>query len=185
MMPCIGGKIKPALPALSREFGKFGDSVTISAVITSTPELFSALANIPVLTGINFSAQTLLAQEGLVHDFATGAWIVREGDAGHSFFILVQGDVEVVKHADTPHAVVLARLDQGTFFGEMCVVDPVPRAASVRALAPVKVIEIKAATLYHLFLKMPDQYSIVLLNLARDMARRLRRLDDAFAARAC
>jgi CRP-like cAMP-binding protein len=66
----------------------------------------------------------------------------------------------------------------------MCVVDPVPRAASVRALSPVKAIEIKAGTLYHLFQQMPDQYSIVLLNLARDMARRLRKLDEAFAARA-
>jgi hypothetical protein len=31
---------------------------------------------------------------------------------------------------------------------------------------------------------MPDQYAIVLLNLARGMARRLRQLDEAFAARA-
>jgi hypothetical protein len=30
---------------------------------------------------------------------------------------------------------------------------------------------------------MPDQYSIVILNLARDMARRLRQIDEAFAAR--
>lgn len=155
-----------------------------SPTIPSTPALFKALASIPVLTGITAPAQTLLAEEGIVHDFATGAWIVREGDKGCSLFILVEGDVEVVKHADTPHAVTLATLHRGTFFGEMCVVDPVPRAASVRALSPVKAIEIKAGTLYHLFQQMPDQYSIVLLNLARDMARRLRKLDEAFAARA-
>jgi len=153
-------------------------------MITSTPALFNALSAIPVLAGTNLPAQTLLAQEGLVHDFAPGAWIVREGEAGHSLFILVEGDVDVVKHADSPYAFTLARLRQGTFFGEMCVVDPVPRAASVRTLTPVRVIEIKAATLHHLFQKMPDQYAIVLLNLARDMARRLRKLDDAFAARA-
>jgi CRP/FNR family cyclic AMP-dependent transcriptional regulator len=153
-------------------------------MITSTPALFNTLAAIPVLTGINLSAQTLLAHEGLVHDFGAGEWIVREGDAGHSFFILAEGQVEVIKHADEPHAVTLATLRHGEFFGEMSVVDPVARAASVRTLSPVRVIEIKAATLYHLFQKMPDQYSIVLLNLARDMARRLRQLDEAFAARA-
>jgi CRP/FNR family cyclic AMP-dependent transcriptional regulator len=153
-------------------------------MITSTPALFNALASIPVLTGINLPAQTLLAQEGIVHEFPAGAWIVREGDKGHSFFILVEGDVEVIKNADTSHAVTLATLRRGTFFGEMCVVDPVPRAASVRALVPVRAIEIKAGTLYRLFRQMPDQYSIVLLNLARDMARRLRQLDEAFAARA-
>ena len=147
-------------------------------MITSTPALFNALAAIPVLAGTSPAAQTLLAQEGIVHDYPTGAWIVLEGNEGHSFFILVEGDVEVVKHG-----VTLATLRQGNFFGEMCVVDPVPRAASVRALKPVRAIEIKAATLHHLFQKMPDQYAIVVLNLARDMARRLRKLDEAFAAR--
>jgi len=153
-------------------------------MITSTPTLFDALASIPVLTGINPAAQTLLAEEGIVRDFAPGTWIVREGEKGHSLFILVEGDVEVIKNADSPHAVTLAVLHQGTFFGEMCIVEPMPRAASVRTLAQVRAIEIKAATLYHLFKQMPDQYSIVLLNLERDMARRLRKLDEAFAARA-
>ena len=64
----------------------------------------------------------------------------------------------------------------------MCVVDPVPRAATVRTLSPVQAIEINSATLHHLFQKMPDQYAIVLLNLARDLARRLRTLDETFAA---
>jgi CRP-like cAMP-binding protein len=153
-------------------------------MITSTPALFNALASIPVLAGTNLVAHTLLASEGLVHDFAPGAWIVREGDEGHSLFILVEGNVAVVKHADTPHAVTLATLHQGDIFGEMCVVDPVPRAASVHALTPVRAIEIKASTLHHLYQKLPDQYAIVLLNLARDLARRLRTLDETYAARA-
>jgi len=153
-------------------------------MIASTPALFNALAAIPVLTGIDLPAQTLLAREGIVHDFVPGAWIVREGDEGHSLFILVEGDVEIIKHADTPGAVTLATLHRGNFFGEMCVVEPMPRAASVRALTPVRAIEIKAATLHHLFRQMPGQYAIVLLNLARDLARRLRTLDEAFAARA-
>jgi CRP/FNR family cyclic AMP-dependent transcriptional regulator len=137
-------------------------------MITSTPALLNALAAIPVL---------------IVRDFGSGVWIVREGDTGHSFFILVAGDVEVIKNADGPHAVTLATLHQGSFFGEMCVVEPMPRAASIRTLSQVRAIEIRAATLYRLFKQMPDQYSIVLLNLARDLARRLRKLDEAFAAR--
>jgi len=152
-------------------------------MIATTPALFNALAAIPVLTGINTPAQTLLAQEGIVHDFLSGTWIVRQGEAGHSFFIIVQGAVEVIIHAGSPHPVTLATLHAGNFFGEMSVVDPVLRGASVRTLCTVRAIEIKAATLHHLFQEMPDQYSIVILNLARDMARRLRKIDEAFAAR--
>jgi len=153
-------------------------------MIASTPALFQALASIPVLGGTTLAAQTLLANEGAVLDFAPGAWIVREGDEGHALFILVEGDVEVVKYAGSPHAVTLATLHQGCIFGEMCILALMARAASIRALSPVKTIEIKAATLHHLYQTMPDQYAIVLLNLARDMARRLSLLDEAYAARA-
>jgi CRP-like cAMP-binding protein len=153
-------------------------------MITTTPELFHALATTPVLTGTNLQAQKLIAGEGKVREFATGEWIVREGEEGHAFFILVGGEVEVVKRSGTPEEVVLCTLKQGEFFGEMCILAPMKRAASIRASQPGRVIEIKAATLYHLYQKMPEQYSIVLLNLARDLARRLFRIDDAFAARA-
>jgi CRP-like cAMP-binding protein len=153
-------------------------------MIAAHPALRNALATIPVLAGTSPAAQAILAQEGIVHEFPAGVWIVREGDEGHSLFILVEGRVEVVMHADSPHPTLLAQLAQGEFFGEMCVVEPVRRAASVRALVAVRAIEIKAATLHHLFLRMPDQNAIVLLNIARDMARRLREIDDAYSARA-
>jgi CRP-like cAMP-binding protein len=152
-------------------------------MIPTTPALFKALASVPVLAGIDLPALTLLAEEGIVHTFAPGVWIVREGEEGHSFFILVEGDVEIVKHAGTPRAIMLAAFHQGAFFGEMCIIDPVLRTASVCALTPVRAVEIKAATLHHLFQKMPEQYTIILLNLSRDLARRLRDIDEIFAAR--
>ncbi len=147
------------------------------------PPVLDTLAATPFLTGLGEPALSLLAREGTVRDFAPDELIVREGEEGHSFFVIVEGDVEIIMRYGSPHAVMLARLHRGTFFGEMCVVDPVPRAATARALSHVTLIEIKAATLYHLFQKMPDQYAIMLLNLARDMARRLRALEEAFAAK--
>jgi CRP/FNR family transcriptional regulator, cyclic AMP receptor protein len=155
-----------------------------STMRLTTPALLQALAATPVLVGLNRPALVLLSEEGIVRDFVLSDLIVKEGEAGNSFFILVEGDVEVIKRYGTPYAVILATLHARNFFGEMSVVDPVARAASVRALSNVRTIEIKAGTLYHLFRQMPDQYSIVLLNIARDLARRLRHLDEAFAARA-
>jgi CRP-like cAMP-binding protein len=153
-------------------------------MITTTPELFHALATTPVLMGTNLYAQNMIAEEGTVRDFADGQLIVREGQEGHAFFILVSGEVKVVKRTGTPEEVILSTLKEGEFFGEMCILAPMARAASIRANGPVRVIEIKAATLHHLYQKMPDQYAVVLLNLARDLARRLSRLDEAFIARA-
>jgi CRP/FNR family cyclic AMP-dependent transcriptional regulator len=145
---------------------------------------FNALAAAPLLAGLKMPALELLADEGIVASFPAGAFVVREGDPGHCFFILVQGEVEVLKMNNAGHAVALASLRAGTFFGEMGVVDPVPRAASVRAVVAVTTIEVRASTLHHLFQKMPDQYAIMILNLSRDMARRLRSLDESYAAKA-
>ena len=154
-------------------------------MIVSTPALFDILARVPVLAGTSEAAQHLIADEGVVCGFSEGDLLVHEGDEGHAFFILVEGEVDVVKHGDGPRICMLERLKEGSTFGEMCILAPMRRAASIRAAGPVKVIEIEAATLHHLYLRMPDQYAIVLLNLARDMARRLSRLDEAYAARAC
>jgi CRP-like cAMP-binding protein len=153
-------------------------------MITASPVLFDALVKVPLLAGTTFAARTVIAQEGKVHDYTAGDWIVREGDEGHAFFILVEGEVAVIKRAGTATEVTICTLQQGEFFGEFCILSPTKRAASIRALQDARAIEIKASTLHHLHLQMPDQYAIVLLNLARDLARRLAHLDEAFAARA-
>jgi CRP/FNR family cyclic AMP-dependent transcriptional regulator len=145
---------------------------------------FDALAATPLLAGVNKPVLELLAAEGEILSFSAGSFIVREGEPGHSFFILVEGEVEVMKTNSLGHVIPLAQLKARTFFGEMSVVDPVARTSSVRVLTGVKAIKIRASTLYHLFQKMPDQYSILILNLARDMARRRRALDEAYAAKA-
>ena len=152
-------------------------------MISNDPVPLDALAATPVLAGITEDALLLLAQEGIFHHFLADEIVVREGEPGHSLYILVEGDVEVIKNLESDNAVSLAVLRSRTFFGEMCVIDPVPRAATVYAITPVKAIEIKAATLHHLCVRMPAQFAIVLLNLARDMVRRLRTLDEAFAAK--
>ncbi len=146
-------------------------------------DAFAALAAAPLLAGMTMPALELLAAESAVHAFEPGAVIVKEGDPGHSFFILVKREVEVVKTNGFGHGISLARLKARTFFGEMCVVDPVPRGATVRAVTAVTATEIRSGTLYRLFQKMPDQYAIMLLNLARDLARRLRGLDETYAAK--
>jgi CRP-like cAMP-binding protein len=151
-------------------------------MLSNDPLPLDALASTPVLAGLNEEALALLTQEGLYHSFFADEIVVREGEPGHSLYILVEGDVEVIKNLESANAVSLAVLRSRTFFGEMCVIDPVPRVATVYAITAVKAIEIKAATLHHLLQRMPDQFAIVLLNIARDMARRLRTLDEAFAS---
>ena len=74
-------------------------------MISNYPLPIEALETTPVLAGLDAAAIELLAKEGLHHEFRADEVVVREGDPGHSLYILVEGDVEVIKNleSDNPH----------------------------------------------------------------------------------
>lgn len=109
-----------------------------------------------------------------------GGVIVREGERGDRVYFVHTGRVRVVKEAAGGPAVQLAEFGPGDFFGEMSLVESVVRSASVIATAPTRVFTLKSLDFYKLYRSRPDQYGIVVLNIARDLARRLRQLDEHF-----
>ena len=95
-------------------------------------------------------------------------------------FIIASGKVRVVKHLGEPNETELATLGKG-IFGEMCILEPLPRSASVQAAGAAVVYSISSHAFLNLYEKMPAEYGILLLNIARDLSRRLRRIDELYA----
>ena len=139
--------------------------------------------NVPILAGLDEAALSLLWNGALESKAATGTVIVREGEVGNRFFVVREGTVRVCKHFGKPNEVELARFGSGEFFGEMCILETLPRAATVQAVADTTLYSLTSLNFYHLYQAMPDQYSILVLNIARDLSRRLRHLDEIFAAK--
>lgn len=83
-----------------------------------------------------------LAQAAASRTYASGATICQEGEAGHACFVIVSGEAEVSKHLGDETEMRLSLLGPGEFFGEMALVQEMVRAATVRALEPVTVLEI-------------------------------------------
>jgi len=70
-----------------------------------------------------------------------GAALMTEGEAARSCFVLVSGEVEVVRFGpEGPR--VLALLGAGSVVGHMALVDRAPRSATVRALTAVTALEL-------------------------------------------
>lgn len=76
--------------------------------------------------------------------FLSGRTLVKEGDFGASFFVLIKGRVEVAKNGK-----VLTTLDKGDCFGEMAYIDKskAERSASVVSTMPVMLMKIKSDSL--------------------------------------
>ena len=140
------------------------------------------LQAIPIFAGLTTTALTEIA--GAVEEtvFHKDDIIVREGEPGNRMFIISSGSVEIVKYLDQPRETVLAHLWPRDFLGEMSIIDCVARSASVRAVEETSLFALKGIDLYHLFQHRPDQYAIIILNIARDISRRLRAIDEKFAA---
>ena len=83
-----------------------------------------------------------LAQSTRVQDYRPGQVIIREGRIGAAFFIIVSGNVEVVKDINSTQPLALAILGVGEFFGEIATMKHEIRSASVKALEDTKCLVI-------------------------------------------
>ncbi|MBV8414733.1 MAG: cyclic nucleotide-binding domain-containing protein [Verrucomicrobia bacterium] len=140
------------------------------------------LGSIPIFAGLNAAALSEIARAVEEAAFRTGDIIVREGEAGNRMFIIFSGRVEVVKNLAQTHETILAVLRPKDFLGEMSIIECVARSASVRAVEDTSLFALKGTDLYRLFKRYPDQYAIMILNIARDLSRRLRAIDEKFSA---
>jgi CRP-like cAMP-binding protein len=78
--------------------------------------------------------------------FPPGAAIIQQGALGETFFLLLEGTVDVVVRRPDGREERLDRLSAGQFFGEMALLGDGRRTASVRAAAgPVRVAELGRA----------------------------------------
>jgi CRP/FNR family cyclic AMP-dependent transcriptional regulator len=109
--------------------------------------------------------------------FAAGEAIVREGDDGDTLFIICSGSVEVLKASaaeDGHFEKRLAVLKVGDVFGEMELIDMQRRSATVRALEPVEALALSNADLFTIYESDLPTFTLIVLNLARELSRRLR-----------
>jgi CRP/FNR family cyclic AMP-dependent transcriptional regulator len=107
----------------------------------------------------------LFGQEG----YAAGEAIIKEGDANDRIRFVMEGKVSVSRRG-----VPLTELGEGEFFGEMEVLDVMPSAATCRATAPTLVATISNKALREMYKLDARVFSLIIMNLARDLSRRLR-----------
>jgi CRP/FNR family transcriptional regulator, cyclic AMP receptor protein len=95
---------------------------------------------------------------------------------------VIGGELEVVKRALDGSTVRVAMLGPGDWFGEMAILDVQPRSASVRALAPSLLLSMSADQVDRLLYRVsPKDYSLLVMNIARELSRRLRVADGILA----
>jgi CRP-like cAMP-binding protein len=98
--------------------------------------------------------------------FAPGTRIVRQGDRGDSFFVVLEGDASVVRPGGLPSI----RIGPGDYFGEMALIDGAARSATVVAESGVLCLRLATSP----FLKMLRNEPEIAIAMLRQLAGRVR-----------
>src|SRR5580693_10182465 len=106
-------------------------------------------------------------------DLPAGEYVFREGDLGTEMFIIQEGKIEILNRMGDEDR-VLAVLEKGDFFGEMSVLEDLPRAASARALTDTRLLQINGSTFDQMLQANPE----IAVRMMRKLSRRLRETDE-------
>jgi len=131
----------------------------------------------PLLARLEKEQLEHIAEAGEVERFDPGEEVVGEGSLGDALYLVLSGKVEVSK---TGHA--LATLDPGEFFGEMSVLEPVPRSATVTAVAPSYLFRLPTNAIQGLLTTDPGAATALLVHIVKVISERLRRANETLAS---
>jgi len=133
------------------------------------PDDRELLRRIPLFSALAEDDLDWIAGASETVELASGDVVAAEGDDGDALFAIATGELEVVKRsrsADVP----IARLGPGEIVGEMAVLEGLPRNATIRAVAPSRVIRIGRDTVLGLVRTRPS----AAMSIIRTVTGRLR-----------
>jgi len=103
-----------------------------------------------------------------------GSYIFRENDEGNEIYLILTGGAHVKKGE-----IILADLKKGDLFGEMVLLDERVRTADIVSSTYTDVLILNYDTIFNKFTKNPKIFSILMLNLCRLLAKRLKTSGDS------
>ena len=146
-----------------------------------TDQYFNLLRGMPVFGGLNNDTLSLILEHSQKIEVPTGEYFFREGDQANSLFVLEHGTVAIERLWEG-EPIILGRFQTGDCIGEMALIDMMSRSASARAEQACQAIEITTSSLYKLLKQDLEQYTIIMMNMGREVSRRLRVADDRLFA---
>jgi CRP/FNR family cyclic AMP-dependent transcriptional regulator len=130
-----------------------------------TNAIVEMLQKTPLWSGLAEKELKVIARSFKELKYESGDVIVRKGEAGVGFYLIVDGTVEV--RADGR---VLSKLGPGQFFGEMALLDGQPRSADVVAIEPSRCLAMSSWS----FSGIVSEHPKIALKMLQEFVRRLR-----------
>ena len=135
-------------------------------------EVIALLKDTPLFARTSEKSLESMIKSAVIKTVSSGDKVVQEGQGGVGFYLILDGKAEVIKEGEK-----LAELETGNFFGELGVIDGLPRTADVVAVTETKCWILSQWAMKSVIENHPE----VALSMLEELARRLRATDAARA----
>jgi len=144
--------------------------------------IIDILKNLRLFCDLNYNAikeLTFLFSERV---FQAGETIFEENNTGNSLQVIISGEVRITQRANVSGEETLTVLKKGDFFGEMALLEDLPRSATAIAHSDTFILEIDSEKFLHFLQKDSASGVKILITLARILSARLREADSKIKA---
>ncbi len=148
------------------------DSQRIRATEISLGETILLLKEIEIFSGLSPAELAAIATVTKQLDYPGDRTVIKQNDMGETVFLIIDGEVEVIKEMADKNKMVIAIIRQGDSFGEMALLENEPRSATIRTTKPSRFLIIHQQE----FKETAMEYPGIALKICKVLSRRLRNL---------
>ena len=133
-------------------------------------QMISLLKETPIFSRTSDASLAAMLKSAIQKTIPAGETIVEQGKGGVGFYLILEGQAEVVKDGTK-----VAEFEAGNFFGEIGVIDGAPRTADVVAVTDATCLIVSQWAMKSII----DTHPEIARSMLEELARRLRAMDEA------
>ncbi|ACL70565.1 Crp/Fnr family transcriptional regulator [Halothermothrix orenii] len=130
--------------------------------------------SIPLFSGLNDEQLDLLKSITNKRRYKAGEILFFEGDKPDAFYIVVEGEIQIIKVSYDGKEKILEVMGPGDFFGEMAIIDSKGRSATARVIRDSSLLVVGNQE----FLNLVREYPFIALKIIGELSRRLRQANQ-------
>ena len=131
------------------------------------------LNNIELFSGLAAEVIDEIKKSCRIRRYNKGKILFFKGDEANSFFIVLKGEIKIIRTSDTGREKILKKMKKGDFFGEMGLIENKQRSATAVVNENSTLVIIDKENFLYLIKKHPE----IALNMITDLSKRLRKAD--------
>ena len=156
------------------------EAVMDAAAIPLTDKILY-LKNIEIFSGLSINELAAVAAVTEEAFFEAGETVFNEGEQGDNLFLVVEGNVAVVKDCNREKEIELDNIGTGDYFGEMALFADDRRSATIRVKSPARFLTLHK----HELQEIVREYPQIALHVCRVLSQRIRRLHGKISDEVC